>query len=138
MTSTVNSSQQNGSHQGQGDGQSIQPSLIINYIPQMMSEVDVKSLFSTVGEIQNCKLMIDRTTGNSLGYAFITYYKREHADKAITTLSGLQLHNKILRVSYARPSSEEIKGNIVQHIVVLLFLLNFSIIYFCYKNGDFN
>lgn len=36
--------------------------------------------------------------------------KPEDAEKAINTLNGLRLQNKVIKVSLARPSSESIKG----------------------------
>jgi len=38
--------------------------LIVNYLPQMMSQDDIRSLFSTIGEIDTCKLIRDKSTGN--------------------------------------------------------------------------
>lgn len=49
-------------------------------------------------------------TGQSLGYGFVNYHRQEDADKAINTLNGLRLQNKTIKVSFARPSSESIKG----------------------------
>ncbi|VDK31028.1 unnamed protein product, partial [Anisakis simplex] len=37
--------------------------LIINYLPQTMSQEEVRSLFSSVGEIDSCKLVRDKITG---------------------------------------------------------------------------
>jgi len=37
--------------------------IIINYLPQTMSQDDVYSLFSTIGEVDNCKLVRDKATG---------------------------------------------------------------------------
>lgn len=66
--------------------------------------------------------------GQSLGYGFVNYQKEVDADKAISTLNGLRLQNKTIKVSliislmklfilkicfqvsFARPSSEGIKG----------------------------
>ncbi|UYV66599.1 exc-7 [Cordylochernes scorpioides] len=48
--------------------------------------------------------------GQSLGYGFVNYVRAEDAEKAIGTLNGLRLQNKTIKVSYARPSSEAIKG----------------------------
>lgn len=45
-----------------------------------------------------------------MGYGFVNYQRAEDADKAINTLNGLRLQNKIIKVSFARPSSEAIKG----------------------------
>ena len=40
--------------------------IIINYLPQTMSQDDVYSLFSTIGEVENCKLVRDKATGRLL------------------------------------------------------------------------
>ncbi|ESN97904.1 hypothetical protein HELRODRAFT_187316 [Helobdella robusta] len=84
--------------------------LIVNYLPQTMSQEDIRSLFSTIGELESCKLIRDKTTGQSLGYGFINYRHTEHARKAIYSFNGLRLQNKTIKVSFARPSSDTIKG----------------------------
>ncbi|VDM50866.1 unnamed protein product [Toxocara canis] len=48
--------------------------------------------------------------GQSLGYGFVNYVRQEDALKAVSTLNGLRLQNKTIKVSFARPSSESIKG----------------------------
>lgn len=92
--------------------------LIVNYLPQTMTQEEIRSLFSSVGEVESCKLIRDKVTvfpdhilnGQSLGYAFVNYHRPEDAEKAVNTLNGLRLQNKIIKVSFARPSSEAIKG----------------------------
>jgi len=85
--------------------------LIVNYLPQTMTQEEIRSLFSSIGEVESCKLMIrDKVTGQSLGYGFVNYHRADDATKAIQTLNGLRLQNKTIKVSYARPSSEAIKG----------------------------
>ncbi|KAL1456318.1 hypothetical protein WDU94_001058 [Cyamophila willieti] len=74
-----------------------------------MTQVEMKTLFSSIGEVESCKLIRDKTTAQSLGYGFVNYYKQEDAEKAINTLNGLQLQNKTIKVSFARPSCESIK-----------------------------
>lgn len=49
-------------------------------------------------------------SGQSLGYGFVNYVRAEDADKAINTFNGLRLQNKTIKVSFARPSSDAIKG----------------------------
>merc|ERR1719443_2154084 len=76
-----------------------------------MTQVEeIRSLFSSIGEVESCKLIRDKVTGQSLGYGFINYHRQEDASKAIQTLNGLRLQNKTIKVSFARPSSEAIKG----------------------------
>merc|ERR1719150_3052879 len=75
-----------------------------------MTQEEIRSLFSSIGEVESCKLIRDKVTGQSLGYGFVNYHRQEDAAKAIQTLNGLRLQNKTIKVSFARPSSEAIKG----------------------------
>ncbi|CAF1620370.1 unnamed protein product [Rotaria magnacalcarata] len=83
--------------------------LIINYLPQTMTQDEIKDLFGSIGAIESCKLVRDKTTGQSLGYGFVNFIRLEDAEKAVTTMNGLRLQNKTIKVSFARPSSESIK-----------------------------
>ncbi|XP_077499491.1 ELAV like RNA binding protein found in neurons isoform X2 [Amblyomma americanum] len=122
---SVQSSQQNGTLHGSGGVSAQQQSsaedsktnLIVNYLPQTMTQEEIRSLFSSIGEVESCKLIRDKVTEGtsppirqSLGYGFVNYVRPEDAEKAINTLNGLRLQNKTIKVSYARPSSEAIKG----------------------------
>jgi len=40
--------------------------LIVNYLPQTMSQDDIRSLFASVGDIDSCKLIRDKITGCSI------------------------------------------------------------------------
>ncbi|XP_072704549.1 uncharacterized protein [Ciconia boyciana] len=83
--------------------------LIVNYLPQSMSQEELRSLFGSLGDIESCKLVRDKVTGQSLGYGFVNYVEAGDADKAISTLNGLKLQTKTIKVSYARPSSASIR-----------------------------
>lgn len=94
-----------------GDDYANKTNLIVNYLPQNMTQDEIKSLFSSIGPVDSCKLIKDKLSeGQSLGYAFINYVKQEDAEKAINTLNGMRLQNKTIKVSFARPSSDSIKG----------------------------
>ena len=84
--------------------------LIVNYLPQTLTEDGLKNMFSALGNVQSCKLIKDKVTGDSLGYGFINYATTTEAEKAIQAMNGLPLNNKIIKVSYARPSSSAIKN----------------------------
>ncbi|XP_022254316.1 ELAV-like protein 4 isoform X6 [Limulus polyphemus] len=112
MDTTTVVSQQNGTiHNSVQTVDDCNTNLIVNYLPQTMTQEEIRSLFSSIGEVESCKLIRDKVTvGQSLGYGFVNYVRAEDAEKAINTLNGLRLQNKIIKVSYARPSSEAIKG----------------------------
>lgn len=84
--------------------------LIVNYLPQNMTQEEIKALFSSIGQVDSCKLIKDKLSGQSLGYAFVNFARAEDADKSIATLNGMRLQNKTIKVSLARPSSDSIKN----------------------------
>uniref|UniRef100_UPI00398E5894 ELAV-like protein 2 isoform X6 n=1 Tax=Pristiophorus japonicus TaxID=55135 RepID=UPI00398E5894 len=71
--------------------------LIVNYLPQNMTQEELKSLFGSIGEIESCKLVRDKITGQSLGYGFVNYVDPKDAEKAINTLNGLRLQTKTIK-----------------------------------------
>jgi len=58
--SSAASSQQ---QQQQQDGSEMRTNLIVNYLPQTMSQDDIRALFSSLGDIESCKLIRDKSTG---------------------------------------------------------------------------
>ncbi|KAM3875767.1 ELAV-like protein 1 isoform 6-T6 [Diretmus argenteus] len=83
--------------------------LIVNYLPQNMSQEELRSLFSSIGDVESAKLIRDKVAGHSLGYGFVNFVNASDAERAISTLNGLRLQSKTIKVSYARPSSDTIK-----------------------------
>ncbi|KAF7465570.1 hypothetical protein GHT09_004086 [Marmota monax] len=74
--------------------------LIVNYLPQNMTQDEFKSLFGSIGDIESCKLVRDKITGQSLGYGFVNYSDPNDADKAINTLNGLKLQTKTIKSAW--------------------------------------
>jgi ELAV like protein 2/3/4 len=37
--------------------------LIVNYLPQTMTQEEIRALFSSIGEVESCKLIRDKPTG---------------------------------------------------------------------------
>uniref|UniRef100_UPI00358FFF90 ELAV-like protein 2 isoform X2 n=1 Tax=Myxine glutinosa TaxID=7769 RepID=UPI00358FFF90 len=83
--------------------------LIINYLPQSMSQDELYRIFNNVGTVETCKLVRDKLTGMSLGYGFVNFSNAADAERAIGSLNGLRLQSKTIKVSYARPSSDVIR-----------------------------
>jgi len=86
-----------------------QTNLIVNYLPQTLSDDDFRLMFTNIGPIYSCRIMRDKRTGYSFGYGFVNYVKTQDAAKAINTLNGKQIQNKQIKVALARPSGEDIK-----------------------------
>lgn len=84
--------------------------LIVNYLPSSITPARLKSLFSKYGSIKNCKIVTEKYSEKSLGYGFVNFWKPEDAKKAIDTINGLRLENKVLKISYARLRTHDIRN----------------------------
>lgn len=45
--------------------------LIVNYLPQTMTQEEFRSLFSSMGEVESCKLVRDKSTGKHSVFAHL-------------------------------------------------------------------
>ena len=61
----------------------------------------IRSFFEPVGTVRNVKLMVDRKSGLSRGFAFIEMDEPE-ADRAIATLHGKVLDGQIIHIHEGR------------------------------------
>ncbi|HEY4103129.1 MAG TPA: RNA-binding protein [Polyangiaceae bacterium] len=57
--------------------------------------------FGQAGEVTEAKLVLDRETGRSRGFAFVSMSSDAEAQKAISELDGTDLDGRPLRVSIA-------------------------------------
>nr|AEX15531.1 ELAV-like-3 [Pleurobrachia bachei] len=97
--------------------------LILNYLPPDIDEQYLKDLFSSLGSVEYVRIIRDKMTQRSMGYAFAKYCDTEPADRAVQEFDGLPLGDKVMRVNYARPPSEKIKNT---NIYIANFPTNMS------------
>ena len=57
------SQQQVAAQQANGNPDGPRTNLIVNYLPQTMTQEEIRSLFSSIGEVESCKLIRDKVTG---------------------------------------------------------------------------
>jgi len=65
------------------------------------NEGELRDLFGQSGQTLEVKVVTDRDTGRSRGFAFVEMSSAEEADKAIGALNGRELAGRTLRVSQA-------------------------------------
>jgi RNA recognition motif-containing protein len=51
------------SQNGNGNNDESKTNLIVNYLPQTMTQEEIRSLFTSIGELESCKLIRDKMTG---------------------------------------------------------------------------
>jgi cold-inducible RNA-binding protein len=70
------------------------------------TENDLQDLFEQHGQVGELKLMMDRMTGKSRGFAFVTMNDDTQAKAAMSAINGQELNGRALTVNEARPREE--------------------------------
>ena len=70
------------------------------------TENDLQDLFEQHGAVNEVQLMMDRFTGKSRGFAFITMNDGGQANAAMSALNGHELKGRALAVNEARPREQ--------------------------------
>ena len=70
------------------------------------TEETVRSLFERYGAVNSARIMTDRDTGRSRGFAFVEMENEGEADQAIQALNGYSLDGRALNVNEARPKPD--------------------------------
>jgi cold-inducible RNA-binding protein len=70
------------------------------------TENDLQDLFEQHGQVNEVTLMMDRMTGKSRGFAFVTMNDKAQADAAMAALNGKELAGRALTVNEARAREE--------------------------------
>jgi RNA recognition motif-containing protein len=70
------------------------------------TENDLQDLFEQHGAVNEVHLMMDRFTGKSRGFAFVTMNDNAQASAAMSGLNGRELNGRPLTVNEARPREE--------------------------------
>ncbi|KAL6012010.1 hypothetical protein ACLOJK_002481 [Asimina triloba] len=65
----------------------------------------LREAFTTYGEVVEARVIMDRETGRSRGFGFVTFTSSEEAGAAITGMDGKDLHGRMVRVNYAADRS---------------------------------
>ena len=72
---------------------------------------DLQALFSEHGSVSSAKVIFDRETGRSRGFAFVEMTNDAEGQKAIDELNGVEYDQKVISVSVARPREERPRNN---------------------------
>ena len=67
------------------------------------SEDDLRSEFEAYGEVMSVKIITDRETGRSRGFAFVEMAEDSAGQTAIDALNGKDIDGRAVSVNPARP-----------------------------------
>jgi len=80
--------------------------LYIGNLPFSATDADLREVFGAHGTVTDAIVMMDRTTGRSRGFGFVTFSTPEEGKAAIAALSGADMGGRNLTVNEARPMEE--------------------------------
>jgi RNA recognition motif-containing protein len=80
--------------------------LYVGNIPFTTTDADLRSMFEAHGAVTSVKVITDRETGRSRGFAFVEMDDATAAANAIRALDGSQMGGRSLRVNEAQDRRE--------------------------------
>ena len=84
--------------------------LFIGNLNFKTTEENLLQLLKEYGEVVSLKIIIDRDTGRSKGFAFAEMATKEQAESVMENLNGAEFDGKILKVDYAKEKEESARG----------------------------
>lgn len=84
--------------------------LYIGNLSWSVSDNDLQNAFEAYGEVTSCKIIKDKMTNRSKGFAFVEMPNDADANAAISGLNGQDLKGRAISVNEARPREERPQG----------------------------
>ncbi|MFM9926009.1 RNA-binding protein [Variovorax sp. H27-G14] len=80
--------------------------IYVGNLPFSVTDAILESNFAEFGKVSSAKVMMDRESGRSKGFAFVEMASAEAAQTAITALNGMSVDGRSIVVNLARPREE--------------------------------
>jgi len=74
------------------------------------TENDLQDLFAPHGTVVGAQLIMDKMSGRSRGFGFVTMETKESADAAVAAMNGKNVEGRDLTVNEARPREDRPAG----------------------------
>ena len=86
-----------------------QMDIYVGNLPYTATEGDVSGLFAAFGPVERVKIITDRETGQSKGFAFVTLGDQSQLNAAIEALNEYDYNGRALRVNASEPKESRPK-----------------------------
>lgn len=80
--------------------------LYVGNLAYAVSDKSLEQVFGAYGTVRSAKVIIDRDSGRSKGFAFVEMGSDGEAQAAIEALNGTELEGRALTVNEARPKED--------------------------------
>ena len=79
--------------------------LYVGNLPYSANDQSLADTFAECGNVQSAKVIMDRDSGRSKGFAFVEMSTDSEAQAAISRFNGTQLDGRAMNVSEAKPQA---------------------------------
>ncbi|MFF8642038.1 RNA recognition motif domain-containing protein [Streptomyces sp. NPDC015345] len=76
--------------------------LRVDNLAQETTDISLQKIFGQYGQVLHSLVMLDRDTGQSRGFGFVTMTDQREADRAIEGLDGTELDGQQITVKLTR------------------------------------
>ncbi|MGO3701810.1 MAG: RNA recognition motif domain-containing protein [Candidatus Saccharimonadales bacterium] len=80
--------------------------LFVTSLAYASADDSVKAFFEQIGEVKSARVITDRETGRSRGFAFVEFADEANNQKAIDQLDGQELDGRAIKVVLAKPKED--------------------------------
>lgn len=85
--------------------------LFVGGLSWSTNDAGLRSAFERYGDVQEAKVIMDRETGRSRGFGFVTFTEADDATKAIDALNGATIDGRAIKVNEANEKPEGDRGS---------------------------
>lgn len=80
--------------------------IYVGNLPYSVTDTSLKSNFAEFGAVSSARVMMDRDSGQSKGFAFVEMGSAEAAQAAISALNGVSVDGRAIVVNLAKPRED--------------------------------
>ena len=77
--------------------------IYVGNLNKSTTQAEINTLFATAGTVSSVEVAMDKGTGKSKGFAFVSMPTQDDADKAISMFNDYALADNKLKVNGAKP-----------------------------------
>lgn len=77
--------------------------LYVGGLPYSTTDSELSQVFAKFGEVESANVIMDKMTGRSRGFGFVSMVNDEEAMKAIDSMNGADFGGRKLNVNEAKP-----------------------------------
>ena len=77
--------------------------IYVGNLNKSTTQEEITTLFTQAGSVSGAEVVMDKGTGLSKGFAFVSMSDQAEADKAISMFNGYDMAGNALKVNVAKP-----------------------------------